>query len=225
MTSCRRGAGRLVLIVNLFSTPRLSRRYHTDRRAAERRRGREDGGRFRLPRLFRVPTVLHVSSPASFEPIPPPTPPHRAGTSAFKKRAKQPRSFPSRLSPCLLHPPTRPSPSQLPTPPHRIQPTPETQRKQIELWKSLILRFAPRRKRPDPGGHSIATPTFSQITIRSIRRVATHPRSSSSGFDSGTASTTRRTCSTSRKWTTRSSPTRGATASSRWTLGERWWMR
>ena len=82
----RASGGRLQLVLmmsTIFPSERLLR--HTARRAAARRRGREDGGRVRLPGLLRVPTVLHVSSPR-IPPIlfRPSTRPHRVGTSTTK---------------------------------------------------------------------------------------------------------------------------------------------
>ena len=145
------GAVQLVLMMsaNIFQS-RLPR--HTARRAAARRRGREDGGRVRLPGLLRVPTVLHVSSPASPEPLPPPS----RGHVHYQKRANPDPVMPPRAVPS---PPTDADPpSNPPIPPlHRIQPTPETQRKQIELWKSLILRCAHSSSGSSPRS-SVGTP-------------------------------------------------------------------
>jgi hypothetical protein len=106
------GAVQLVLMMStIFPSERLLR--HTARRAAARRRGREDGGRVRLPRLLRVPTVLHVSSPASPDPLPPLNTPPSRGHVHYQKRANPDPMMPPRAVPSPTHPSNPP-----PTPHH-----------------------------------------------------------------------------------------------------------
>ena len=104
-------------------------RARTARLACPRRVASGHGGAVRVPRVLRLPPVLHVR--------PPSVPPVRPRTERFRlklfSRHRAPACSPSHAR----HPPLT-SPLGLPAT-RRVQPNPDTQRKQTELWKSLIL--------------------------------------------------------------------------------------
>ena len=151
----RESVSSTVFLINTFEGTRA----HNTRRArlrGLRHDARNDGGNsnggLRVSIIFRVPAVLHVRA---HTPAPPtwlpsqflfrsrprlpslvfthaPTMPRHSSSSRVSRRRAPGRTSEHAPPDTILLPP-----------PHtrRVQPTLETQRKQVELWKSLILRY------------------------------------------------------------------------------------
>ena len=143
-------------------------RFAASDEAIARRASSDDRARLDIPvamtDAFEFPDFFEY--PPYFTCVPVPSRPRlgsraQHGTGRSRLPATSPtvpaRPRPSPSSPRALKPPSRPSPS--PRPPRSLQPNPDTQRKQVELWKSLILRrvgtadAAPSTDRTPSGYH------------------------------------------------------------------------